>query len=212
MRISHRQSLRHADHPPRRLVRAACLFIGVLAFSSLAAAQSSPPPQKPDFEVVAKALADYFASLKDYKSGDLVSQSLVDAALSHVTDTTGWTVPDQKAIVDRALPDKSFIVAQLATPSGRPFMRNIAKYPGSYSRLDRLSTISGGQQFIKDLISKKGGSDMIEYLATTRGGRELGTMMAGVQQGVDLNKPTGRIYTADDLQTALKQAYGKTSQ
>jgi hypothetical protein len=209
MRISHRQSLRHPDHAPRRLVRAACIVFGVLAIGSLAAAQSSQPPQRPGFDVVTKALADYFASLKDYKPGDLVSQSRVDAALSHVTDATGWKVPDRKAIVDRALADKSFVVTQLATSSGRPFMRNIAKYPGSYSRLDRLSTISGGQQFIKDIIAKKGGSDMIEYLATTRGGRELGTMMAGVQQGVDLNKPTGRIYTADDLLAALKLAYGK---
>jgi hypothetical protein len=211
MRIHDCQLLRYRDHTPRLVVRAVAMCAGVLLTISLAAAQSNQTAPKPSFDVVATALADYFASLKDYKPGDLISQSHVAGALAHVTDVTGWTVPYQKAIVDRSLADKSFIVTQLATPSGRTFMRSIARYPGAYSRLDRLSTISGGQQFTKDLISKKGGADMIEYLATTRGGHELGAMMAGVQQGVDLNKPTGRIYTADDLLAAVNWVYGKTA-
>ncbi|MEX0642207.1 MAG: hypothetical protein WD468_05875 [Pirellulales bacterium] len=211
MRVSHRNSLRHRDRAPRQLVRALCVLVGVLLVGPLAAAQSNQPAQRPTFDVVANSLAEYFASLKDYKPGDLINQSRVTEALAHVTEATEWDVPNREAIVKRALAENSFLVTQLATPSGRPFMRNVAKYPGSYSRVDRLSTIAGGQQFIQDLIAKKGGSDMIEYLATTRGGRELGAMMAGVQQGVDLNKPTGRIYTADDLLVALRQAYGKSA-
>ena len=207
MRTHRCQLLRCRDHAPRQLVRATCICVGVLFSISPAAAQSNQAAPQPSFDVVVNALAEYFASLRDYRPGDLVSQSHVENALAHVTDVTGWTAPNQEAIVDRALADKSFLVAELATPRGRTFMRNVARYPGAYSRLDRLSTISGGQQFIRDMIARKDGYMMIEYLATTSGGKKLGAMMAGAQQGVDLNKPTGRIYTADDLLVALQRAY-----
>jgi hypothetical protein len=34
-------------------------------------------------------------------------------------------------------------------------------------------------------------------------------MMAGTPKGTDLNLPTGRIYTADDLLAVLKKSYVK---
>jgi hypothetical protein len=203
-------SRRIPDRGVRSLVRATCALAAVLLIASTAAAQSTQPAKRPSFDAVTKSLTNYFASLKDYRAGDLVSQSVVEGALAHVADTTGWKVSDQKEIVGRALADNSFLVSQLSTPGGRKFMRSLDKYGGSYPRLDRLSTVSGGQQFIKDMITRKDGYIMIEYLATTNGGRELGKMMAGAQHGVDLNKPTGRIYTADDLLNALKQSYGKS--
>jgi hypothetical protein len=163
-----------------------------------------------DFAAVAGAVANYFNSLPGHQPKDLVNQSQVAEALDAVAKV-GWDVPDRDALVKQALADGSFLTHELATPAGRKFMRNIARYPGAYSRLDRLSTISGGQKLIDDLIEKKGGYELIEYLATTEGGHNLGTMMAGVQHGVDLNKPTGRIYTADDLLAALKAIYDNTA-
>jgi hypothetical protein len=204
-------SHRISDRASRRLVRATCALASVLLIASTAGAQTAAPAKQPSFEAVTKSLTDYFASLRDYRAGDLVSQSIVADALAHVTDKTGWNVPDQKEIVGLALADNSFLVTQLSTPAGRKFMRSLDKYGGSYPRLDRLSTISGGQQFIKDMTTRKDGYIMIEYLATTKGGHELGKMMTGVQHGVDLNKPTGRIYTADQLLAALQKSYGKTS-
>lgn len=211
MFISFRPSRHIADRAPRRWVRATCALASVLLIAATTTAQSSQPAKLPNFDAVSKALTDYFASLQDYRAGDLLSQSIVEDALAHVADTTGWKVPDQKEIVGRALADSSFLVAQLSTPAGRKFMRSLDKFGGSYPRLDRLSTIAGGQQFIKDMITRKDGYIMIKYLTTTSGGHELGKMMTGVQDGVDLNKPTGRIYTADDLLAALQQTYGKTS-
>jgi hypothetical protein len=185
------------------------MVIALLSAVSNAVAQSPSDPQPPSFDRVVAALNEYFASLKGYQPNDLLNQSRVEQALAHVTDVTGWEIPDREATVERALADNSFIASQLSTPGGRRFMRSIARHAGSYSRLDRLSTISGGQQLIKKLIGMKDGSDLIEYLSTTSGGRRLGAMMAGVEQGVNLNKPTGRIYTADDLLAALKESYEK---
>ncbi len=47
---------------------------------------------------------------------------------------------------------------------------------------------------------------MIEYLSTTRSGRRVGSMTAKAPQGVDLNAPTGRIYTGSDLLEVVDQA------
>ena len=84
-------------------------------------------------------------------------------------------------------------------------MRKVGRHPGAFSRLDRLSTISRGQTFVRDLIRSADGDKFIEYLTTTRGGRNLGSSLAGAQHGTDLNQPTGRIYTAEDLMAVLDQ-------
>jgi predicted enzyme related to lactoylglutathione lyase len=75
--------------------------------------------------------------------------------------------------------------------------------------LDRLSSIPRGQTIVHDLVRQKDGDRFVEYLTTTKGGQNMGGMMAQARGGVDLNKPTGRIYTADDLIAALKSALAK---
>ena len=86
-------------------------------------------------------------------------------------------------------------------------MRNLATTPGSFASLDQLSSISGGEQLIRDLIRDPGGDKLIEYLVTTKGGHNLGRMMTAVPNGENLNAPTGRIYTVDELVTAINAAY-----
>jgi len=174
----------------------------LLGWAALAAAE----PTRPDFATVAQAIVGHLQSQPGYRPGDLLSQTQVAAALA-VAAGVGWDVPQPESIISRALPDDSFLVREFSTPAGRRFMRKIAKQPGAYPRTDRLSTIAGGEAAIRILIRDPGGDKMIEYMATTRGGRNLGKMMAGAQRGVDLNKPTGRIYTADDLLVALKMLY-----
>ena len=85
--------------------------------------------------------------------------------------------------------------------------RRLARHPAGYSRFERLSTIAGGQALIRDLMHRQDGHLLIEYLATTEGGRNMGRMAAATRHGVDLNKPTGRIYTEADLIAALEKLY-----
>jgi hypothetical protein len=75
-----------------------------------------------------------------------------------------------------------------------------------------LSSISGGKTLVRDLIRQRDGHKLIEYLATTQGGRHLGGLMRETRRGVDLNKPTGRIYTAQDLVNELQRIYEKARQ
>jgi len=166
------------------------------------------PAAPPEFAAVEKAIAEYFASLSDHQAGDLIHQSQVEAALDRVLDA-GWDVSGRDALMKRVLADGSFLVRELASPAGRKFMRRIARHPGTYSRLERLSTISSGQKLVRDLVRQKDGDKLIEYMATTRGGHNLGRMMAGTRRGVDLNKPTNRIYTAEELVTELMNVYAR---
>jgi hypothetical protein len=207
--------------------RAAFLaVVATLSFLGPAAAQPAPdaavaagraataptlpaPAERPDFGIVARAVEKSFTSLPDYQAGDLIRQSQVQQCFDLILEA-GWDVPARDALLGRVLADDSFLVKELSSPTGRKFMRRVARHPGTYSRLDRLSTISGGERLIHDMIRQKDGDKLIEYLATTRGGRNMGRMMAGARQGVDLNKPTGRIYTADELVAALKGVYLKS--
>lgn len=193
----------------RARIAALCLLV-LAGWLSLADRADAASAALPEFAAVSQAVADYFDSLRGHQPTDLVTQSQVAEALDAVAEV-GWDVPERDALVKRTLADGSFLVRELATPAGKKFMRNIARYPGAYNRLDRLSTISGGQKVVRQLIHEKGGYEMIEYMATTPGGHNLGKMMAGAQQGVDLNKPTGRIYTADDVVAALKKVYEETA-
>jgi hypothetical protein len=172
-------------------------------FAPIAAASAANVPK---FDKVVAAMTDYFKSQPDYQAGDLLNQSQAAGALAAIA-SAGWEVPNAKKIVSLALADNSFLVTQLATPNGKRFMRKIAKTPGTYSRLDRLSKISNGQSTVKTLIRDPGGDTMLAYMATTPGGKNLGAMMAGTPDGTNLNKPTGRIYTADDLLAVVKQMY-----
>lgn len=172
---------------------------------------ATTPQSPPDFRTVAKAVENYFASQHDFQKNDLIHRGQVEQALVAVREV-GWDVPEPEAILKRTLSDDSFLVDQLSSQSGHAFMRKIAKFSGTYSRLDRLSSISGGKAAVKKLVRQKGGDAFVQYLATTKRGQTLGGMLSSAQQGVDLNKPTGRIYTLEDLLAELKNVYSVTFQ
>jgi len=196
------------DAAPARLVHVAgkSLRLVALVGAFLAPIATAAAARVPAFDKVVQAMTDYFESQPDYQAGDLLDQSQVAGALEAIA-AVGWEVSYAKKIVSLALADNSFLVKQLATPKGKPFMRKIAKSPGAYVRLDRLSKIKNGQSAVKILIRDPGGDTMITYMATTQGGKNLGAMMAGTPNGTNLNKPTGRIYTADDLLAVVKKLY-----
>jgi hypothetical protein len=188
-----------------RHFRYLCWFALIGATLSAASAHAEEPP---DFPAVAGAALAYFNALPGYQPGDLVSQSQVEGALEAVA-ATGWDVPNGPAIVELALGDNSFLVTELSKPKGKKFMRKVARHKGGYQRLDGLSRIANGKDAVRILIRDPGGDKMIEYMATTEGGHELGNMMGGAKHGVNLNKPSGRIYTADELVGVLEIVYAR---
>jgi hypothetical protein len=179
----------------------------LLAISPPAAfAQTASKSPLPDFRAVTAAVDSYFESFDHHLATDLISRSQIDGALRSV-EAVGWNVPNAEKIAELGLADDSFVIRELSTPAGRKFMRKIASHPGTYGRLDRLSAIPRGEAMIRDLVRMPGGDELIIYLASTSGGQKMGRSMAGVGQGVDLNKPTGRIYTATELMDVLQRVY-----
>jgi hypothetical protein len=185
----------------RRLITALGFILSLPLAAGEACAQR---PRSDNSNPAYMAVEKYFASLPDYQPGDLVTRSQVAKALAKVKDA-GTKVPETDRILAATLADSSFLAKELSTPAGRKFMRKVGRHPGAFSRLDRLSTISRGQTFVRDLIRSADGDKFIEYLTTTRGGRNLGSSLTGAQHGTDLNQPTGRIYTAEDLMAVLDQ-------
>jgi hypothetical protein len=181
------------------------------AIATAAPTEAAPLSAQADFNVVIQTLKEHFGSLPDYQPSDLITQSQVAEALKKLQDA-GWKISDAEQIVKLAVADESFLAREFSTPAGRTFMRKIARYPGAYSQVDRLSSISRGQRILRDLIRQRGGDEFVEYLTTTKGGRNLGDMLAGARHGVDLNKPTGRIYTAHELAVALHREFKKQIQ
>jgi hypothetical protein len=165
---------------------------------------------KPDFAAISQAIEAWFAAQPDYQPGDLITRGQVETVFNKLS-AAGVDVPDAKAIAARGLANDSFLVRELTKKSGRPFMRRLARIPGAFAHLDRLSTIPRGEQLIRDLIQDKGGDKLIEYMATTKGGHNMGAMMTAVPGGVDLNKATNRIYTVAEFEAALEQALAKKS-
>lgn len=203
MQLSYPLHSQFQDHLRAASVRALLALLAMLTCSPAKCAQAA---KKPDFAKVAAAAGEYFATKRDYKDGDLISQQDIAAVLKNVA-AIGWEVPNEKDVVELALPDGSFLVRALATPSGKNFARKVARVAGGYPHLDRLSQIPRGEQTIRDLIRDPGGDKMIEYMATTKGGHNMSRMMAQVRDGVNLNKPTGRIYTSKELLDTLETIY-----
>jgi len=175
---------------------------GFLLCYLMAVAAAAEPST--EFSIVSQAVTDHFNSVPGHQAGDLISQSQIAAALE-VVKQAGWADVKAKEIVQLGLADNSFLVREFSTPAGRKFMRKAARHAGAYTRLDRLSSIARGETIVRGLIRDKGGDKFIEYLATTKGGHNLGATLAGARGGADLNKPTSRIYTADDLVAVLKR-------
>jgi hypothetical protein len=167
---------------------------------------AAPRTDRPEFVLVLQIVQQHFASLVGYQAGDLLTRSQVEPLLQQLQDA-GWDFPERAEITELVLPDDSFLARQFGTPAGRAFMRKIARHPGAYSQVDRLSSVSGGERIVRDLVRQRGGEKFVEYLTTTKGGRNLGNTLSHARRGVDLNKPTGRIYTANDLLDRLRLIY-----
>ncbi len=189
------------------MVRVAAVLV-CLQFSGKLIAEA--PSRRPDFATIVLAVRSYFEAVPAYQSGDLISRSQIEKALASVEDA-GWKVPEADAVGQLGLADNSFLVRELWTPAGRKLMRKIGRQPGMYARLDRLSSISRGQSIVRDLIRHKNGDAFVKYLATTKGGHTLGRQLAATPRGVDLNKPTGRIYTDADLIDELKRIHEQSA-
>jgi hypothetical protein len=173
--------------------------------------EEKPVKEKPlpKFETAANSVRREFAALTYYKQGDIISHSEVKQAFDHLR-LLGWTVPDANEILAKIPGDKEFLVRQMRTEKGFKFMRSVSQWPESYDRLDRLTALPDGRRILLDLIDDRGGYEMVDYLVNSDGGGAMGQMLTQAPGGADFKKPTGKIYTVDQLLDRLERSYEKT--
>jgi hypothetical protein len=163
----------------------------------------------PDFQRVDATLETYFNQQKGYIPGDLITRKQVAEVLDEI-QTLGWKLPDRAKFEKRAVDDGSFLAGQLKSPSGKKFMRQIASMPLAYDRLDRLAELPQGRSTVERLVRGPDGYKLLEYMTGAKGGHEL-TRMLSKDGGGDFDRATGKIYTAEQLRTALKDRHAKAT-
>jgi hypothetical protein len=177
---------------------------------------AGPKPAKPDkdkaadslpsFDLVTKQVKLVLSADPDYQEGDLITAPKVERILTKL-DQVHWKVADGREIVRLALPEGDWMAAKFSLPDGRQFMRRVASMAGGYDRVDRLRHLPNGDNLVSQFIEEPDGFKMIEYMTSTRGGQNLGDYLSEDPDGANFNRPTGRIYTEQQLLKRLRASY-----
>jgi len=160
----------------------------------------------PKFSVFSKAVEKYFNQKRGYRAGDIISQSEVREVCRKLK-SMGWVVSDEKQILAQVLPDNDYMVRQLRTKKGRVFMADLSKTPAAYDRLERFLRLPLSKREFRGLLDGPDGYKMFSYMVTSRGGKALGRQLSNIKQGRNFNKPTGHIYTTDQLVKRLSKSH-----
>ena len=165
---------------------------------------------RPSPAVVRRMVADYFSNKADYERGDLITRRDVQAILKQLRQR-GIVPKDAKEILEAALPESHFLVELSRSTRGRRFLRKTKNEELIYDRLDRIAGVPNGQRMLRDLVKlpdahryapmrpARGTPSMLDLLPK-RGSSRTRTIR-------DYSKPTGRIYTEDDLVKRLGDSF-----
>lgn len=195
----------------RKILQSFCLGLGVAVFPSpwiaTAAAQND---SFPSFVAVQHVVQRHLSQLDDYRPGDLIARRDIEPIFRHL-EQLGWDVADRDKILKDALEDQNYLVTEFRTQAGKRLMRKISGYKLVYDRFDRIAGVYGGKQLIHDLAKLPDGEryakqktrpevpDLLDLLPK-RGSGQTRTIK-------DYDKPTGRIYTADQLLARLRDSH-----
>jgi len=172
----------------------------------------SSQADQPPWSLLEQQIDQHFSTLPNWQPEDIISRSEVVGALQHLR-TLKWTPEDAQEIADSALAEDDFLIEQLRTTAGRRFMRKISNQKLVFDQLDRIADESGGKALIRHLIRLPDGEQFIEAdrPVTTPGLLELLPKKgSGKTRKVrDFEKPTKKIYTAEQLKERLHESYEK---
>jgi len=192
-------------------MRISRLPILVSLFFSVANGRSADDePQLPNFAVVHKMVRQQLASGHATQRGGLISQHEV-APIFQQLQQLGWDVTDRDEILQDVLPIGDPVVTILRSPKGRKFASQVAGYKLIYDRLDRIVREPGGQRLLRDLVKLPdaaryakqntgvGVPNLVDFLPKTRSGKTRAVK--------DYEKPTGKIYTSEQLLGRLRKSH-----
>lgn len=181
------------------LLMARISFAVCLAAACGSAIAADERPLLP-WDVLAPAADRHFQSL-GIGPQDICTQGDVEKLLERI-DAAGWGTPYREQLLTPLLPADHFLVTFSRSEDGRRFLGEASKYPMLYDRLDRISEADGGKRTLTDVARLPNGA---RYARTKPGGFvpdlvDLLPKKDGFRAQVpDYGKPTGRVYTRDDV-------------
>lgn len=198
------QILDAAYRPSNTMLRiwGALALVAVTAIAAMA----SQGPTFIEIERVAVEAARARGLLVD----DLLAHSDASAVFDKLA-AVGWKVDQRDELARKTLPDSDYLVKELRTSDGKKFMRAVAKMPGAFDRLDRMSRLNTGKPVIKQLVAAKDGAKMLEYMTSPTANPRLNNMLSGAPSDAQLGRPTGRIYTLNQLLIELKKLHDRSA-
>ena len=173
------------------------------------APSKSPPPltRKAIEELVSRNLRNDPL----YMAGDAICQSDVEPIFNELLER-GYRSPDTEGLYDSFLSANDKFIKALRTPEGRMFMRSVAKLPGAYDRLERLSWSNTGRALLAEMIASADGKKAVEHILSDEGAQLVEGLLAQDPRGQDFRLPTGKVHTANELIDHLCAIYLKAQQ
>jgi hypothetical protein len=187
------------------------LLVGAALNSTTGSVRGAPPKKSEKLEAIRVTVAESFAREPGYQPGDFVTRRQVEQALDRVEKAVPQLIKraDRDRLVKASIDDRSFLAEQFKTPQSKPFMRRVAGLPGGFDLLDRMGQMSHGRSTVTRLVRGPDGHKLLEYMLQSKGGSELERMLAKDPGNSDFGKPTGKIYTAEQLTAELGKLVGR---
>lgn len=187
--------------PPTQIALVLCMsMVGMLT----TAGRGWSAETKLSLDQVKQVVAEHFQALPDYRPGDIITQSEVEAVLKRLA-TYGFRPADSQEIIADSLPDSSSLVTLLRSSRGRKYMSKVKGYTLIYDRLDRVSRVSDGVTTLDMLIRLPNGEKFSHLKSQLpKGVPDILDLMPKKGNGLvrsikDYGKPTGRIYNEAGL-------------
>jgi hypothetical protein len=151
----------------------------------------------------------HFAAKDDYEMGDLIQQADAKEILAEL-EQLGWQVSDAEQILEMLLPSDHIITKTFGTPQGSQFMRKVDGYKLIYDRLHRTAELPGGKALVRDIVKLPNG-EIYAKMKPVPGTPNFADLLPKGRNGRtpaarDFDKPTGYIYTAEQLAKRLEES------
>ncbi len=176
--------------------------------TSLAQPPSAVRP--PAWSRVKECVETHLVSLGLVEGNALVTRGDIMPVLKQL-ELQGWHGLTGSELVERLMDDGEFLARELRSSPGRAFLKRLGDDRLIYDRLDRVARMPGGQALIHDLIRLPDGHRYAKR-NPPRGVPSLTELLPKGASGKtprvpDLDKPTGRIYTVEQLWQSLETAH-----
>lgn len=138
-----------------------------------------------------------------YAPGDLLTRDLVEPIYNDLLSRGIKPSSDPERMYGGILRWDHPFVHLMRSPQGREFCKKLGDRPLKYDRLERLSRVDNGMNWLGEMIASEQGVELFDHLFSEEGLQKLELQFAEDPNGRDIRRPTGTIYTETELAAHL---------